>query len=76
MRRPLRGARRENIARQPSVILAKHQSAWETLAFQQIFPPHVHVMKRELLWLPFLGWGLALLSPIFIDRGRGNARCA
>jgi 1-acyl-sn-glycerol-3-phosphate acyltransferase len=57
----------------PAVILSQHQSAWETLAFQQIFPPQVHVLKRELLWLPFFGWGLALMSPIPIDRGRGLA---
>jgi len=62
---------REHLPKAPSVILAKHQSAWETLAFQQIFPPQVHVLKRELLWLPFFGWGLALMSPIAIDRGRG-----
>jgi 1-acyl-sn-glycerol-3-phosphate acyltransferase len=62
---------REHLPRSPAVILAKHQSAWETLAFQQIFPPQVHVLKRELLWLPFFGWGLALMSPIAIDRGRG-----
>jgi 1-acyl-sn-glycerol-3-phosphate acyltransferase len=62
---------REHLPAAPSVILSKHQSAWETLAFQQIFPPQVHVLKRELLWLPFFGWGLALMSPIPIDRGRG-----
>jgi len=62
---------REHLPATPSVILSKHQSAWETLAFQQIFPPQVHVLKRELLWLPFFGWGLALMSPIPIDRGRG-----
>ena len=62
---------REHLPAVPSVILAKHQSAWETLAFQQIFPPQVHVLKRDLLWLPFFGWGLALMSPIPIDRGRG-----
>src|SRR6266568_2824329 len=62
---------RENLPSRPSVILAKHQSAWETLAFQHIFPPQVHVLKRELLWIPFFGWGLALMSPIAIDRGRG-----
>ncbi len=55
----------------PAVILSKHQSAWETIAFQRIFPPHVHVLKRELLWIPFFGWGLALMSPIAIDRNRG-----
>jgi len=64
---------REHLPKAPAVILAKHQSAWETLAFQQIFPPQVHVLKRELLWLPFFGWGLALMSPIPIDRGRGLA---
>lgn len=64
---------RENLPARPSVILSKHQSAWETLAFQQIFPPQVHVLKKELLWIPFFGWGLALMSPIAINRSRGVA---
>jgi 1-acyl-sn-glycerol-3-phosphate acyltransferase len=65
---------RENIPAEPVVILSKHSSAWETLAYSEIFPPHVYVMKRELMWLPFLGWGLALFSPIFINRAdRKNA---
>jgi 1-acyl-sn-glycerol-3-phosphate acyltransferase len=64
---------RENLPARPSVILAKHQSAWETMAFQLIFPPQVHVLKRELLWIPFFGWGLALMSPIPINRSRGMA---
>ena len=64
---------REHIPKHPAVILSKHQSAWETLAFQEIFPPQVHVLKRELLWIPFFGWGLALMSPIAINRGRGLA---
>jgi 1-acyl-sn-glycerol-3-phosphate acyltransferase len=62
----------ENIPPLPFIVLAKHQSAWETLAFQIIFPPQVWVVKRELLWIPFFGWGLALLSPIAIDRGAGS----
>lgn len=62
---------RENLPKRPSVILSKHQSAWETLAFQVIFPPQVLVLKRELLWIPFFGWGLALASPIAIDRSSG-----
>lgn len=61
----------ENVPREPCIILAKHQSAWETLAFQVIFPPQVWVVKRELLWVPFFGWGLAMLSPIAIDRSAG-----
>src|SRR3990172_1394353 len=61
----------ENIPREPCIILSKHQSAWETLAYQVILPPHVWVLKRELLWVPFFGWGLAMLSPIAIDRSAG-----
>jgi 1-acyl-sn-glycerol-3-phosphate acyltransferase len=64
---------REHLPNRPAVILAKHQSAWETMAFQLFFPPQVHVLKRELLWLPFFGWGLALMSPIAIDRRRGHS---
>ena len=63
----------EHLPSRPSVILSKHQSAWETMAFQVIFPPQVLVLKRELLWIPFFGWGLALMSPIAIDRTRGVA---
>jgi 1-acyl-sn-glycerol-3-phosphate acyltransferase len=61
----------EHFPRTPCVVLSKHQSAWETLAFQVIFPPQVYVIKRELLWIPFFGWGLAMVSPIAIDRRAG-----
>jgi 1-acyl-sn-glycerol-3-phosphate acyltransferase len=62
----------ENIPNSPSIILAKHQSAWETLAFQAIFPTQVYVLKRELLMIPIFGWGLAMSSPIAIDRSAGR----
>lgn len=64
---------RENIPAEPCIILAKHQSAWETMGFQLIFPPQVWVLKRELLRVPFFGWGLAMLSPIAIDRSLRRA---
>jgi 1-acyl-sn-glycerol-3-phosphate acyltransferase len=60
---------RENILYSPCIIISNHQSTWETLAFQTIFPPHTWVLKRELLWLPVFGWSLALLNPIIINRG-------
>ena len=62
----------ENLPKTPSIILSKHQSAWETLAFQAIFPTQVYVLKRELLWIPIFGWGLAMSSPIAIDRSAGR----
>lgn len=62
---------KEHLPVTPSIVLSKHQSAWETLAFQEIFPPQVWVLKRELLRVPFFGWGLAMMSPIAIDRSAG-----
>jgi 1-acyl-sn-glycerol-3-phosphate acyltransferase len=52
----------------PVVILAKHQSTWETLFLQLMFFPAITVLKRELLKVPFFGWGLNGLRPIAIDR--------
>lgn len=62
----------EHLPAGPAVVLSKHQSAWETIAFQEIFPPISFVLKKELLYLPFFGWGLALISPIAIDRQAGR----
>ena len=66
MRYEIRGL--ENLPDAPAILLSKHQSAWETMGFQLIFPPQVWVLKKELLRVPFFGWGLAMLSPIAIDR--------
>ncbi len=62
----------DNIPSSPSIILGKHQSTWETFAFQAIFPTQVYVLKRELLWIPIFGWGLAMSSPIAINRAAGR----
>jgi 1-acyl-sn-glycerol-3-phosphate acyltransferase len=66
----------ENLPKRPCIVMCKHQSAWETLALQKIFPPQVWVLKRELLLIPFFGWALALTSPIAIKRrdGKGAMR--
>ena len=61
----------EHIPDEPCVILCKHQSAWETITLQMIFPPQCQVLKRELLRVPFFGWGMASLNPIAIDRNAG-----
>ena len=58
----------ENIPAAPTIIMCKHESAWETLALQLFFAPQVWVLKRELLWIPFFGWGLATMRPIAIER--------
>ena len=62
----------EHLPKQPAIILAKHQSAWETVAFLFLFPPVSPVIKQELLNVPFFGWAFRLLNPIAIDRGAGR----
>ena len=63
---------RERIPAGNHIIMSNHTSAWETIAQFLIFPPQVWVLKRELLWIPFVGWGLKMLRPIAINRGEGH----
>jgi 1-acyl-sn-glycerol-3-phosphate acyltransferase len=63
---------RERIPEGAHIVMSNHSSAWETIAQFVIFPPHVWVLKRELLWIPFVGWGLWVLRPIAINRGEGH----
>jgi 1-acyl-sn-glycerol-3-phosphate acyltransferase len=63
---------RENIPDRPSVIMIKHTTVFETYAQLAIFPPQTWVLKRELLWIPLFGWGLAAMRPIAINRGAGH----
>jgi 1-acyl-sn-glycerol-3-phosphate acyltransferase len=64
---------RENLPSRPAVILSKHQSAWETIAFRTVFPAHLSwVLKRSLFRIPFYGWSLKALQEIGIDRGSGR----
>lgn len=58
----------ENIPRERCVILAKHQSTWETFFLSAYFQPLSQVLKKELLRVPFFGWAMAMLKPIAINR--------
>ena len=64
---------RENLPEGCHVVLMKHSSSWETFAQAVILPPQAWVLKRELLWIPFVGWGIRQLRAIAIDRGAGAA---
>ena len=63
----------ENLPDAPAIILSKHQSTWETLFYPSYMPHELcYVFKRELLFIPFFGWGIWLLDMIHIDRSRGT----
>ncbi len=59
-----------NIPDYPVVVIANHQSSWETFAFYNLFYPICTVLKRELTWIPVFGWLLRWSRPIIIDRRR------
>lgn len=63
----------ENLPRGPYVALSKHQSSWETYYLQRALRPVSTILKKELLRIPFFGWGLAVVAPIAIDRGNPRA---
>ncbi len=63
---------RENLPETPSIVFAKHQSTWEALGLILCLPAAAYVAKRELLWIPFFGWGMASLRYITIDRSAGR----
>lgn len=65
----------ENMPAEPCVVLAKHQSAWETMTLQDLVPNgaySVFVLKKELLRVPFIGWALGAMKMISIDRAAGK----
>lgn len=63
----------ENFPDSPAIVLSKHQSAWETIFLLANLPrPLVFVFKKEILYIPFFGWGIALLRMIPIDRKQGK----
>ena len=64
---------REHLPARNGIVLLKHSSAWETIAQLRIFPAQTWVLKRELMWVPVLGWVLWLLKPIAIDRRGGSS---
>lgn len=63
----------ENIPASNHVALWKHSSSWETIAMAVVFPRQVWVLKRELLWVPVVGWGIRQLHAIAIDRKSGHS---
>jgi 1-acyl-sn-glycerol-3-phosphate acyltransferase len=63
----------ENLPAGAHVALWKHSSSWETFAMILVCPPQVWVLKRELIWIPFVGWGIVQMHSIAIDRRSGGS---
>lgn len=73
IRHELRFAEGAHFPEAPTIYAAKHQSAWETIAFNRLIPNPVFVLKQELNKIPFFGWYLGRMGHIAIDRSAGPA---
>jgi 1-acyl-sn-glycerol-3-phosphate acyltransferase len=62
---------RENLPAGPAILASKHQSSWETLSFTLLFDDIAIVLKRELLFIPVVGWAMARAGNIAVTRGDG-----
>jgi 1-acyl-sn-glycerol-3-phosphate acyltransferase len=59
----------ENIPKdRVGIIMSKHQSTWETFYINYLFNSPAIILKKQLLYVPFFGWGLATIEPIAINR--------
>jgi len=63
----------QHVPAAPFVVLCNHQSPWETFYLQRRLRPVSTILKKELLKIPFFGWGLASVKPIAIDRDNPRA---
>jgi len=63
----------ENLPQEPFISLWKHSSAWETMAQMFVVPTASWLLKREVLWIPVVGWAVSTYKPIAINRSAGHS---
>ena len=61
---------REKLPNGPCLVVAKHQSAWDTFALVPLFRDPAIVLKDELKWIPFYGWFCVKFEHILVTRER------
>ncbi|MEM6985452.1 MAG: lysophospholipid acyltransferase family protein [Pseudomonadota bacterium] len=64
--------RPSHIPDEACIIFSKHQSTYENFVLIDALPNSTYIAKRELLYVPFFGWGMAALKYITIDREKGK----
>ncbi|MFN3844738.1 MAG: lysophospholipid acyltransferase family protein [Paracoccaceae bacterium] len=58
------------------VVAAKHQSFFDILVIFDAIPRGKFIMKRELIYTPFLGQYAMRIGCVFVDRGKRGAAIA
>ena len=62
-----------NLPNEPFISLWKHSSAWETMAQMFVVPTASWLLKREVIWIPVIGWAVSTYKPIAINRSAGHS---
>lgn len=62
----------EHVPHEPVIFASKHQSAWETTMVETLFRNSIVILKKELMYVPFLGWLLWRIGSISINRKKGR----
>jgi 1-acyl-sn-glycerol-3-phosphate acyltransferase len=63
----------ENLPDRPFISLWKHSSTWDTMAQMFVVPPAAWLLKREVTWIPIVGWAVSTYMPIAINRSAGHS---
>lgn len=63
----------ENLPKEPFISLWKHSSTWDTFAQMFVVPPAAWLLKREVTWIPIVGWAVSTYKPIAINRRAGHS---
>jgi 1-acyl-sn-glycerol-3-phosphate acyltransferase len=63
----------ENLPTEPFISLWKHSSTWDTFAQMFVVPPASWLLKREVIWIPIVGWAVSTYQPIAINRSAGHS---
>jgi len=62
---------RENIPSGPCIVAAQHQASFETYLMFLEFQSPVFVLKRELIFIPVIGWYMQRAGLVHVNRGAG-----
>ena len=61
---------REHLPKGQCLVVAKHQSMWDTFALIPLLHDPAIVLKDELKWIPFYGWFCVKFQHILVKRDR------
>lgn len=64
---------RQYVPKGAALIAPKHQCMFDVFAQYGVLPAPIFVMKKELIWIPFLAWYGLKMGAIVVDR-EGHAK--